>query len=100
MNIKELQELIKKNIVKVVEQNGESAEGIELNEDTQLFGEDSIIDSLDLVGIIAAIEERVEEEMGKDITIINEESIVSGETPFESIGSLSKLVFSRINEKE
>jgi len=98
MNVKELQDFIKNSILKTLEENGMSVEELDLNADTQIFGEDSVVDSLDLVAIIIAIEERVQELTGKDITVINEESIVSGESPFESINSLANLVFSRINE--
>ncbi|MBT6438172.1 MAG: hypothetical protein HOK72_00605 [Flavobacteriales bacterium] len=98
MNVKELQDFIKNSILKTLGENGMSVEELDLNADTQIFGEDSVVDSLDLVAIIIAIEERVQELTGKDITVINEESIVSGESPFESINSLANLVFSRINE--
>jgi acyl carrier protein len=98
MSLEEIQNFIKVCIVKSLEQNGESLDQAELGAKTQIFGEDSVIDSLDLIGIIIALEEKVKKLSGKDITVINEESIVSGETPFESIESLANLVFSKIND--
>jgi acyl carrier protein len=98
MTVEELQNFIKECIVKTLEQNGKPFDQVELSAKTQIFGEDSVVDSLDLIGIIVALEGKVKELTDKDITVINEESIVSGETPFESIESLANLVFARIND--
>lgn len=61
-------------------------------EDVQLFGEGSIIDSLDLVTIIVQIEETVRERTGKSVEVVDESSVISESSPFKTIGSLTKLV--------
>lgn len=68
-----------------------------IGSDTVLFGSNSFVDSLDLVNIIVKVEESVLETMGKKITVVDEASLVTGDSPFRTVGSLTKLVVERID---
>lgn len=71
----------------------------EINCDTMIFGEGSVIDSLDLVNLIVAIENYVEKTAQKSITIVDEDSIITSDSPFRSINTLSEHIMKKINEK-
>ena len=72
----------------------------DLNENTILFGAGSAIDSLDLVGLIVTVEEFVLEKTGKEIQVIDEESIIAeGKSPFRSVSTLADLVLEKAHEK-
>lgn len=64
---------------------------------TQIFGSGSIIDSMDLVGVIVRIEEEVHEKTGKRIEVVDESSVISEDSPFKTVGSLSKYVMKKIH---
>ncbi|MDP6103768.1 MAG: hypothetical protein QF399_03840 [Gammaproteobacteria bacterium] len=96
MTLDEIKEIIKANIIEVLEDNDVKVD-ISTIEDQQIFGAESILDSLDLVGVIASVEEVVQEKTGKVIVIVDENFIVSDDSPLASILSLSNFVLSKIN---
>jgi acyl carrier protein len=96
MTLDEIKEIIKANIIEVLEDNDVKVD-ISTIEDQQIFGAESILDSLDLVGVIASVEGVVQEKTGKVIVIVDENFIVSDDSPLASILSLSNFVLSKIN---
>lgn len=58
-------------------------------EDTPLFGGDSGIDSLMLVNLFVAIEERIEGATGKVFVLVNEDALSDNSHPFRTVGSLA-----------
>jgi len=61
-----------------------------------LFGDNSLIDSLALVGLIIKIEEFVLDATGREIQVIDEDAIITGsETPFRSADSLAALALAK-----
>ncbi len=62
------------------------------NPDTKLFGEDGALDSLALVSVITEIEEAVQEEFGKHITIADEKAMSLKHSPFATVGRLVEYV--------
>ena len=68
-----------------------------VNESTVLFGSSSDIDSLELVGLIVKVEDYILEKTGKEIQVIDEDSIITGKTPFENATSLAELAIKKGN---
>jgi len=62
------------------------------NPDTALYGLKSNIDSIGLVSIIVATEQKIEEEFGVAITLADEKAMSQNNSPFLSIGSLSDYI--------
>lgn len=58
----------------------------------------SIIDSLTLVNLFVGIESLIEEQLGKTISIVNEDSFDSDEYPFKNIGNLVNYVDRLLNQ--
>ena len=69
------------------------------NKSTQLLGRGSIIDSLGLVTLIVAIEQRLDEDFGIAVTIADERAMLQEKSPFRTIGSLSEYLELLIEEQ-
>lgn len=68
--------------------------------DTVLFGQQGKLDSLGLVNLIVATEQKIEEELGVAITIADEKAMSQKHNPFKTIGSLSDYISLLLKEGE
>ena len=73
-------------------------EKIEKRKDAELFGEDGVLDSLGLVNLILAIEQRVFDKFGISITMADENAMSQEDSPFKSVESLSNYTIMLIKE--
>lgn len=71
-----------------------------LNEKTALLGAEGILDSMGLVSLIVAVEQDVEDEFGKEITIADAKAMSQKNSPFRTIGSLVDYIKNLLNEEE
>jgi len=60
--------------------------------DVVLYGESGKLDSLGLVNLIVAVEEKVEEEFGVRITLVSDEVMSQENNAFETLGTLIRYV--------
>ena len=74
-------------------------EHLEKSNDTILFGRSGKLDSLGLVSLIVAVEERVEEEYGVAISIADERAMSQENSPFKSIGTLADYISLLLEER-
>ena len=96
INRNELINFIISQLNEICIENELSIEG--LDENTTLFGVNSIVDSLALVGLIVKLEEYIFEKTGIEIQIIEDTDIISdSESPFQNAKSLSDLVLTKLN---
>lgn len=65
---------------------------------TVLSGVGSSLDSIDLVTLIAAIEENVEDGVGKAITIADDRAMSQKHSPFRTVGTLIDYVAQLVSE--
>lgn len=73
------------------ELNVQSADGpaIEKAEATRLFGSDEGMDSLQLVNLIVAIENHIQDATGQSVVLVDESTMGMDSNPFETVGSLA-----------
>jgi acyl carrier protein len=76
----------------------EPSEKIEKKENTVIFGIDSALDSIGLVNFITIIEQKIEEETGRFITIADERAMSMENSPFKTVGTLKEYIELLINE--
>ena len=96
MNRNELINFIISQLDEICIENELSIES--LDESTTLFGIDSILDSLALVGLIVKLEEYIFEKTGNEIQIIEDTDIISdSDSPFQNAKSLSDLILTKLN---
>ena len=70
----------------------------DLNENSYLFGEEGILDSMELVSMIVAVEQIVEDIFDKQITIVNAKAMSLKNSPFRTVASLADYVEQLVKE--
>ena len=66
--------------------------------ETRLVGSESVLDSMQLVSLIVAIEREVEDAFGLAVTLADERALSMNASPFRSIRSLADYIGSLIIE--
>ncbi len=67
--------------------------------DTVLFGESGKLDSLGLVNLIVATEQRLEELFEVSLTLADEKAISQKNSPFRTVGTLAEYISKLMEEK-
>ena len=65
--------------------------------ETKLFGEDGELNSLELVSMITDLEEEIQDEFEKDITLADEKAMSQRKSPFGTVESLTEYIEILIN---
>jgi D-alanine--poly(phosphoribitol) ligase subunit 2 len=65
---------------------------------TQLFGEDGALDSLEVVNLIVALEQKIQSDLGFAITLADEKAMSMKNSPFRTLASLSDYIVLLIQE--
>lgn len=68
--------------------------------DSPLFGKNGALDSLDLVHLVLAIEDRVEDSMGFAISLSDNRAMSQERSPFRTLGSLADYIQQLLNERQ
>ena len=71
---------------------------LEKSPDTVLLGESGKIESIDLVNILVATEENVEEAFGVPVSITDERAVSEKNSPFTTIGTLCDFISNLLRE--
>lgn len=86
---------MKEQLLTIIEQSfaeinetREQDKHIPFSENAALYGPSSLLDSVDLVNLLLAIEERIEDEMDITFTIASEKALSLKHSPFKSVSSL------------
>ena len=66
--------------------------------DTNLIGEDTVLDSVGLVGLLIDIEGLIQDEFGLDFVIMSEKAMSQKNSPFKSVKSLCKYLEQEIKD--
>jgi len=73
---------------------------IEASEDTVLFGEGAVLNSLELVSFIVVVEERVNENLESGgITLTSEKAMSRSSTPFRTVRTLAEYIDELLQEE-
>ncbi len=63
------------------------------NENTVLYGLNGKLDSLSLVHLSVKIEEKIEDILDKEISLVDDKAMSQSRSPFKSVGSLRNYIF-------
>lgn len=76
------------------EVNAQSADGaaIAKTPDARLLGGERGLDSLTFVNLVVAIEEQIQNGLGKSVVLVDEDSMALQEHPFRTVGTLAAYV--------
>ncbi len=72
---------------------------LEKNPETTLFGQGGKLDSLGLVNLIVASEQKVEENFGLPVSIADERAMSQKNSPFRTVESLADYIAALLAEK-
>ena len=91
MELNSVKKIVIDSLMSVLDENG--IKNISVDDNTEIFGSKSIIDSLQLINLIVKIEEDVYDRTGKEIIVVDDEAIISGNSPFQTVQSLSEFSY-------
>lgn len=75
----------------------ESPELMEADETTRLFGSRSVLDSINLVNLIADVEEALHDEYGVEILLANDSAMSRTHSPFRKVGTSVDYILELLN---
>ncbi len=89
-------------IIKFLEEflKEELEDTIELSMDSKLFGGGGPLDSMALVSLIVDLEEFIEDEYGKTITLANEKAMSRRTSPFSRVQNLIDYIIEQLNSDD
>jgi D-alanine--poly(phosphoribitol) ligase subunit 2 len=76
-----------------------SSQTIVADKSTLLFGRDGVLDSLTLVNLIVAAEQKVQETLNIAITLADDRAMSQKNSPFKSVESLANYIVVLVKEK-
>ena len=90
---------LKSKIIKFLEEflEEELDENIELSLDSKLFGGGGPLDSMSLVNLIVDLEELIEDDYGKTISLADEKAMSRRTSPFSRVQNLIDYVQEQLN---
>ena len=68
-------------------------------ENAALFGEGGVLKSIELVNLIVAVEQAVEDEFNLFLTLADEKAMSQRTSPFRTIGALAAYIEKRMQEE-
>ncbi len=81
-----------------IEARSATGEPLQKSPETPLLSGSEGVDSLTLVNLVVAIEERLYSSTGKTVTLVDEDSLAQEKNPFRNIGTLSEYVERLMNK--
>lgn len=67
------------------------------SEKSVIFGRNGNLDSLGLVNLIITVEQKIEKNIGKYVTLASENALSLDESPFNTVESLSKYILTLLD---
>lgn len=71
-----------------------------LSTETALYGAEAVLDSLGLVNVIAAVEDMLIDTFDTEIWLTDERALAQAESPYRTVGSLSRYIVLLLREGE
>lgn len=68
----------------------------ELNAGTRLFGEEGVLDSMGLVTLIVAVEQAIEDKLGRTVALADEKALSQERSPYRSVATLAEYASSQL----
>ena len=96
MELNSVKKIVMDSLISVLDENG--IKNISVDDNTEIFGSKSIIDSLQLISLIVKIEEDVYDQVGKEIIVVDEAAVIVGNSPFQTVKSLTEFVYKKISK--
>ncbi|MEM7071828.1 MAG: hypothetical protein AAF403_08750 [Pseudomonadota bacterium] len=66
--------------------------------ETVLYGTDAVLDSMAIVALVIAVEEKIYQNFGKTLVLANEKAVSLKHSPFKTVSSLSDYILQLMDE--
>lgn len=90
--------LVRDALQELLAQRG--ATDVAIGPDTRLVGSSAVLDSLGLVTLMVDVEQRVDETMGRSITLASERAMSQKHSPFRTVGALADFIGELLAEQD
>ena len=70
-----------------------------IDEDTPIYGSDGYLDSLGLVRLVVAVEERLRDKFNVSISVVSDKAVSQSRSPFKDVKSLARYLKSLLKEE-
>jgi acyl carrier protein len=85
----QIEALIVRTLGELDEQGVVDLDGAEVDRDTELFGEGGLLDSVGLVSLVVAVEQKLEDELGLQVGLADERALSQRSSPYRTISTLA-----------
>ncbi|MGQ0576687.1 MAG: hypothetical protein ACT4RN_21175 [Pseudonocardia sp.] len=82
-------ELIVSTLGDLAQQGVIDLDGVEPAADTELFGEAGLLDSVGLVAVVVAVEERLADDLDLDVALADERAMSQRHSPYRTVSTLA-----------
>lgn len=89
--------MINKIIIEALREIKED-DNLVIEKNINLIGENALLDSFDFVNLTVLIEEKISDELDKEISLVNEKAFSKKNSPFKNIESLEIYISELIGE--
>lgn len=66
-----------------------------LTGDSRLFGKDGLLDSMGLVTLVIAVEQAIEEQLQKSVSLADEKALSQSSSPYRTVATLADYAISQ-----
>lgn len=73
---------------------------VERGEDTPLYGRNGVLDSIGLVSLVATLEQEIDTEFGRTVSLADERAVSQKSSPFRTVGTLAAYAGQLLAEQE
>jgi len=94
----QIRDLVISIVTQAIEGLGDSGKNSLVEESMTLFGQDAHVDSLTLVNIIVDLEEVIQDQLNRTISLTDDEAVFKEPSPFSSVGLLIDYIESLLIE--
>ena len=88
------------NAIHAIDEMEEKEEFLNPTEDLRLFGGRGVMDSLGIVMLIAEVEDQIQEEFDRSITMADDRAMSQKTSPFRSVKTLVQYIVKLLDEQE
>lgn len=89
-------EVIVRELRELAEQGVADLEGAEVSPETELFGENGLLDSVGLVSLVVAVEQALEDELGAQVGLADERALSQRTSPYRTVSTLAEYAASQV----
>jgi len=102
LEIEDLENQIERMLFEIIDETNDRLpedEQMGKEKSTQLYGEGAALDSMELVNLVVAFEERIQSDLNVAVNLEDEKAVSPGDDPFRSIESLAAHAIMLIKEE-